>query len=198
MAVSLEEAEVKSGAVKCADFEADSVGTLCEDDLCLICALAGESEGPVGLGSARSELFSLVKRGEAPAEWRDGTVLLRCIPLPMVAGLPIAGDDVTAAPTDPLEPRDETDTFLLILPHLCTLSAPALAFELDLPSPALVRPGGDGEPGEPGAGAPLCTSMTVFSSAAVPCIPIRNESWFSIKKISTSWLRRYSFGAMSC
>ena len=85
-----------------------------------------------------------------------------------------------------------------MLPNLRTLSAPALAVELDLPRRVfdlgVVGVFGDLD----GDGAPLCTSLTVSGSAAVPDIPIKKLSWFSIKKIRTSWLSLYSGGAISC
>ena len=48
-----------------------------------------------------------------------------------------------------------------------------------------------------GRGIPASTSFMVSSSAAVPLMPNRKWSWFSIRKISTSWLSLYSSGDMS-
>jgi hypothetical protein len=57
----------------------------------------------------------------------EGTVLLLCIP-PVAVG--VAG---LGAPFDCLECLEDTDTFLRIPPNFRTLSAPALAFDADLP-----------------------------------------------------------------
>ena len=73
---------------------------------------------------------------------------------------------------DALEFFDDTETFLLMPPCFRRLSAPALAFEADLP-----RAAGVARVGVMGwRWAPLCTSLTVFSSAAVPLIPTKKLS----------------------
>jgi hypothetical protein len=126
----------------------------------------------------------------------DGTVLLLWTPLPEFE---VASEGVTGLGGTPecLDPLDETDTFLRTPPYRLTLSAPALALDEDLPmTVALERPAVVGVRAC-GVEAPLSICFTVPSSTAVPSIPIKKWSWFSIKKIKTSWLRRYSFGAIS-
>ena len=114
----------------------------------------------------------------------DGTVLL--LPRPPVpevlvfswfkpVGVP--GEETPGLPRS-LEWPDETETFLRT-PNFRRLSAPALAFEAERPTMLF----GFGDLAEV---APLSTSLTVFSSTAVPVMPIRKLSWFSIKKMSTS------------
>jgi len=171
-----------------------ATGVTCDDSFSIV-VLSGADPRKlvVGLGVDGSEPFSRPYRGEAPADRFEGTVLLRCMALFRPEGLFSIGD---AAPcpcplTEVLvEFLDDTERFLLMLPNLRTLSAPALDVELDLPNVLLLL-GVAGDPGD-GEGAPLWTSLTVFSSAAVPAIPTRKESWFSMRKIRTSWLRRYS------
>jgi hypothetical protein len=95
-----------------------------------------------------------------------GRVLLRAIPPPTdpdASGIPEVG--VPGLETPP-EPREDTDK-LRRTPYLRRLSAPALAFEADRPTPVF---------GDTGVGAPLSTSLTVFSSTAVPVMPIRKLS----------------------
>ena len=132
---------------------------------------------------------------------REGTVLLRCTPLVLlvVLGLPIEGVTGVGPGSDRLLFLLVTETLRRRLPHFRTLSAPALAFELDRPMTVLDRLGVVGVPGAlDGVGTPLCTSRTVSESAAVPCMPIKKLSWLSIRKMRTSWLSRYSGGAISC
>lgn len=85
----------------------------------------------------------------------------------------------------------DTDTFRRKLFHL--LSAFVLALELERFTTVLDLLGVAGEPGTLlGLGTPDCTSLTVSWSAAVPGIPMRKLSWFSIRKIRTSCDSRYS------
>ncbi len=107
----------------------------------------------------------------------DGTVLLRDMPeLPANEVTPegVPGLETPGLPLS-LEPREDTDT-LRRTPYFLRLSAPALALDAE-------RPSGLGERTE---GGPLSTSFWVFSSTAVPDMPMRKLSWFSIKKINTS------------
>ena len=95
-----------------------------------------------------------------------GRVLLRAIPPtadPGESGIPAVG--VPGLETPP-EPREDTDT-LRRTPYLRRLSAPALEFEADRSTPVF---------GDASVGAPLSTSLTVFSSTAVPVMPIRKLS----------------------
>jgi hypothetical protein len=100
-------------------------------------------------------------------DFLDGTVLLRVSPpvgVDVNAGLPGLGQ--------PLEWKDrleEVDLCLRIEPSLATLSAPALAVDADRTMPDFAV----GVDGGLSTGVPFCTSSTVFSSAAVPCIPMR-------------------------
>lgn len=99
----------------------------------------------------------------------EGTVFDRPRPLDGVVG--IAGLPGLGAPFECLEWRELVDLLRRILPSLDTLSAPALALDADLCTPDFRD-----VPGVAGvmiAGVPCWTSWTVFSSAAVPCIPMR-------------------------
>lgn len=93
-------------------------------------------------------------------------------------GLVAVNDDVTGlgAATEFREFREETETFRLTPPYFRTLSAPALDTDPDLPNTAPFKRDGVDGCFCCGVGGPLCTSCTVFASAAVPCIPIRKES----------------------
>ena len=97
----------------------------------------------------------------------EGTVLLLAKPPVGVetrAGL--FGVDV---PLEWRECRDDVERFLLIMPSLLTLSAAAL--EVDavrlMPDTRLE------DPGTAIVGVPFSISSFVFSSVAVPCIPIK-------------------------
>ena len=147
----------------------------------------GGTRGPVADGSE----FLWVNRGEWL--WLDlleGTVLLRPRPPrpPRPDGTLLMGVDVFGVwvPPDSFDVFEETDTLRRRLPNFLTLSAPALAFEPDLPMTVLDLPGVAEGDEFLGVCEALCTSLTVFSSAAVPCIPIRKWSWFSMRKIKTS------------
>ena len=116
----------------------------------------------------------------------DGTVLLRPNP-PALPALPPNADGEAGVPgidtfglLRSLEFRDDKDALRRTPPVLRRLSAP-MVVALD----ALTD------------GGPLLTSSFVFSSMAVPVMPIKKLSWFSMRKIRTSWLSRYSFGAIS-
>ena len=99
-------------------------------------------------------------------DFLDGTVLL--LPRPPVGVVATAGLVGVLEPS--LECRELTERFLRSLPSLRTLSAPALAVEADLSRPDWFTP----TAGVSGPwGVPDSTSCTVFSSAAVPCIPIK-------------------------
>ena len=68
----------------------------------------------------------------------DGTVLLLWTPPPEAAaasGLPGAGEPGLGTLLEDLEFFEETDMFLRTPPCFLRLSAPALAFEADLPRP---------------------------------------------------------------
>lgn len=128
-------------------------------------------------------------------------MLLRCTPLVLlgVLGLPMDGVTGVGPASDLLLFLLVTETLRRILPHFLTLSDPALAFELERPITVFALLGVVGVAGGfDGVWTPLCTSLTVSESAAVPCMPIKKLSWLSIKKMSTSWLSRYSGGAMLC
>lgn len=102
-------------------------------------------------------------------DFLDGRVLLRVIPPPTdpgASGTPDVGVPGLGIPPDPLELWEDTETFRRT-PYLRKLSAPALALEADRPTPAF---------GDASVGAPLSTSLTVFSSTAVPVMPIRKLS----------------------
>ena len=107
-------------------------------------------------------------------DFLEGTVLLRCTPTPLlVPPNPEPGEEFPGL-TPPLESfdwRDDTEMFLRI-PWLRRrrLSGPALALEADRPMFAL----GFGEDGV--AKSPPCTSLFVFSSIAVPDMPIKKLS----------------------
>lgn len=102
-----------------------------------------------------------------------------------VAGLPMLDVIGVGPPSDRLLFLLETETLRRMLPHLRTLSAPALALELERPTTVFDLVGVVGVAGCL-TGVPLCTSRTVSGSAPVPGMPMRKLSWFSIKKISTS------------
>lgn len=111
----------------------------------------------VGLGVAGSELLSREKRGDALADLFEGTVLLRYTPdvgfgLGTAVGVGVTG---AGTPVDRLEVLEDTDAFRRMLPNRRTLSAPALALELDLPMTVLDLPGVFGVEGVLGDGAPL-------------------------------------------
>jgi hypothetical protein len=122
----------------------------------------------------------------------EGTVLL-------LAKTPVLGVAVSAGlaglgqPFECKDRLDDVDLLRRIEPSLATLSAPALAEDADRTIPVDCF----GVDGGLITGVPFCTSSTVFSSAAVPCIPMRKWSWFSMRKIMTHWFRRYSSGAMA-
>lgn len=94
----------------------------------------GESLVDVGVdGSA------FLNRVEGMAgDFFDGTVLLLWTPPELVAarGLPGAGEPGLGTLLDDFEFLEETDKFLRMPPCFLRLSAPALAFEADLPRPA--------------------------------------------------------------
>lgn len=116
-------------------------------------------------------------------------MLLRCTLLVLlgVLGLPMLGVTGVGPASDRLLFLLVTETFRRMLPHFLTLSAPALAFELERPTTVLALFGVVGVVGTfDGVGTPLWTSLTVSESAAVPCIPIKKLSWLSIKNMSTS------------
>lgn len=74
-----------------------------------------------------------------PGDFFDGTVLLLWTPpleVVVVSGLPGAGEPGLGWLLDALEFFDDTETFLLMPPCFRRLSAPALAFEADLPRAA--------------------------------------------------------------
>jgi hypothetical protein len=144
-------------------------GPLADGDACLgVADSAGAAPGP---GDGGPEFFGVRFWGMA-GDFLEGTVLLRWIP-PLAANEPpYVGVDGLRPPFDCLDCLDDTDTFLRTPPNFRTLSAPALAFEEDLATLCLCLLGVTGVPGV----APLWTSWTVFSSAAVPLIPIRKWS----------------------
>jgi hypothetical protein len=112
-------------------------------------------------------------------DFLEGRVLLRASPL-----VGVATNAGLAGLGQPLEWKDRleaVDLFLRIEPSLATLSAPALAEDEDRTMPGFVL----GVDGGLSTGVPFCTSSTVFSSAAVPCIPMRKWSWFSMRKMMT-------------
>src|SRR5262249_21161333 len=106
-------------------------------------------------------------------DFLDGTVLL--------LANPADGDEATPGlpGVDAPECLDDVDRLRRILPSRRTLSAPALAFELDLPKPDFLF--GLGVVGPLTGGVPCSTSCMVCSSASVPCMPIKKWSWFSIR-----------------
>ena len=85
------------------------------------------------------ESSALLKRGvDKAGDFFDGTVLLRYTPLPvLLLAKAVPDDGVIGLGTlvDFLEFLDETDTFLRMPPNFRRLSAPALAFDVDLPKP---------------------------------------------------------------
>jgi hypothetical protein len=88
---------------------------------------------PVGEGDP--EFFCSREDGR-PGDLFEGTVLLLWTP-PVgvcVNEGPYAGLAGLGAPFDCLECRDDTDTFRRTPPYFRTSSAPALAFEADLPT----------------------------------------------------------------
>lgn len=121
-------------------------------------------------GSMPMSVSCLWNRPEERAgDFFEGTVLLLVNPpvgVEATAGLP-----GVVVPVSFRERRDEVDLLRRILPSLRTLSAPALAFELLLPKPDFLF--GFGVVGPLTGGVPCSTSCFVFSSAAVPCIPIK-------------------------
>lgn len=108
-----------------------------------------------GLGVVGSELFSRGKRGDVLADLFDGTVLLRCTPEARVGLGTAIGVTGAGTTVDLFDVLEDTETFRRMLPNLRTLSAPALAFELDLPMTVLDLPGVGGVEGSLGEGAPL-------------------------------------------
>ena len=113
----------------------------------------------------------------------EGRVLLRWTPAaPMDVG--VAG----LALFELREFFEDTETFRRRLPNFRKLSAPPLALETERRTVEW----------EVGRSIPPSTSFTVASSAAVPFMPNRKWSWFSIKNINTSWLSLYSSGDISC
>ncbi len=117
---------------------------------------------------------------DIPGDFFDGRVLLLWTPLPGL--LPVYGEEAAGVIgfgtlMECFDCLDETDTFRLIPPNLRRLSAPALALDADRPKAAF-RPFGMGPVGVVacGDGAPLWTSLTVCSSAAVPVMPIKKLS----------------------
>ena len=166
-----------------------AIGVLCRDSCLGISVVAAAAPARLGVGG--SDTFSLEKRGECWALFvpcfRDGVDLLLCTPLPPgVIGLLTPGVTGVGPNSERLLCLLDTDTFRRKLDHL--LSAPMLAPELLRPMIVLDRPTGvvgvDGD--LPGEGTPDCTSFTVSSFAAVPGIPMRKLSWFSMRKIKTS------------
>ena len=195
---SLEEAEMIEGGANGSAGGTAAIGVLCrEDSRCSLSAANMIGDGRLGVEGF--EFFSLAKRAEGPTApgLLVGTVLLRCTLPPGVMGVPAIGVTGVGPASDRLLCLLETETFLRKLFHL--LSALLLALELDRLTTVLDLLGVTGEPGTlVGLGTPDCTSLTVSWSAAVPGIPIRKLSWFSIRKIKTSCESRYSWGAMSC
>ena len=100
---------------------------------------------------------------------------------PPVGVEPRAGLFEVDVPFEWRECRDDVERFLLIIPSLLTLSAAALELEAVRLTPGTWL----GDIGPAMVGVPFSISSFVFSSVAVPCIPIRKWSWFSIRKIST-------------
>lgn len=198
---SLEDADVISGGAGNNVGAVDVIGVLCNDSCLGLVVSTAIADVYPGLGVDGSEPLSRGNRGEAVVlpPLREGTVLLRCTPEAGVAGSPTTPPTTVGPPSDRLlRLLLESEAFRLILPNFPTLSAPALALELVRPMIVFDLPGVVGVPGGCLEGLPLCTSRTVSGSAAVPCMPMRKLSWFSIKKMRTSWLRRYSRGAISC
>lgn len=100
----------------------------------------------------------------------DGTVLLRARAPDGVDGT--AGLAGLGALFECRDRREDVDLFRRIWPSFATLSAAALAFDDDRVTPDFRL--GPGVVGVLTTGVPpFCTSCTVFSSAAVPCIPMR-------------------------
>jgi len=154
------------------------------------CSTVGTGSGIVGVspkagcgitpegGVCGSEDLSRLNRDDITAGDRlEGTVLLRWTADPVVGvarGLLNNGVAGLGAATDAdfFDCFEETETFLLTPPNLRRLSAPAeLAVDPDLSMPEMTLDVVGDFPC--GVGGPLCTSCTVFSSAAVPCIPMR-------------------------
>jgi len=134
--------------------------------------IAESTTGELNAGGVESELsFILWNLFEPIAGDRlEGTVLLRAIPAPTAPPVnEVTPDGVPGLETPglllSLEPREDTET-LRRTPYFRTLSAPALALDVDRPT-AL---------GDRKDGAPLSTSFCVFSSTAVPDIPMRKLS----------------------
>jgi hypothetical protein len=129
------------------------------------------------LGVEGLEFFSRAKREEGPTApgRRAGTVLLRCTLPPEVIGVLAIGVTGVGPASERLLCLLDTDTFLRKLFHLP--SALLLALELDRLTTVLDLLGVTGEAGALlGLGAPDCTSLTVWWSAAVPGIPMRKLS----------------------
>ena len=102
----------------------------------------------------------------------EGRVLLRWTPL--------NEEGVPGLVLEFLECFEDTDTFRRRLPYLRKLSAPPLALETERRTLVWVVVGARG------ARPPDSTALTVSSSAAVPFMPNRKWSWFSMRKIKTS------------
>lgn len=113
--------------------------------------------------------------GEKPGALFEGTVLLRCSPPPFELELGVLGPV-----TLPLEFLEETDMFRRRASYFLRLSAPPLALEAERLMVVFCKGGG--------GYMPPWMFWTVWASAAVPVMPNRKLSWFSIKKTSTSWL----------
>lgn len=131
---------------------------------CSVSTVGGNTDdvGVVGSPCAR---FGVIKAGD----FFEGTVLLLFTVLAVDVGVP----GLCVFP----EFRDETDTFRRSASYFLRLSAPPLAFDAERRKP-------DDRDGL--AAALLWNSFTVCGSAAVPFMPNRKLSWFSIRKIKTS------------
>jgi len=127
--------------------------------------LAGGATGVIGATwSFREANLPACRAGD----FFEGRVLLRARPPPVGVAVN-AGLAGLGQPLEWNDRLDEVDLFLRIEPSLATLSAPALALDVDRTMPGFET----GVDGGLSTGVPFCTSSTVFSSAAVPCIPMR-------------------------
>lgn len=101
------------------------------------------------------------------------TSLIDVVPFPpFSAEVCVSGRNpgLAGAPLDRRECPELTETFLRTPPGCLGLSPPALAFDSDRLIPVFLVI----EVGVAGGGVPpFCTSCTVFSSAAVPRMPIK-------------------------
>jgi hypothetical protein len=137
--------------------------------------------GTTGVSGATGASFREANLPDCRAgDFFEGRVLLLASPLVGVVEVN-AGLAGLGHPFECIDRLDDVDLFLRIEPSLAIFSAPALAVDGDRTMPDL----GVGVDGGLATGVPCCTSATVFSSAAVPCIPIRKWSWFSMRKMMT-------------